>query len=203
MRMAGRFSLKVPKVIWFRTRGPHMLLTMEHNYSQVASSQLQSEDYDDFKRWQERQHGTGRKIRTVVVLVFSCAMYYVEYSAMKTRNDQMRIRNEQVLAQYSALKAQYDRIEAKKDETLARYSALKAQYDQIEAKRSETLGNDSALKAQYDQIEAKKDALKSQYDRIEAMRNESLAEYCASKAQHAGINAKKSDNIPNSLKTPQ
>jgi len=59
------------------------------------------------------------------------------------------------------------------------------------------------LKAQYDQIEAKKDALKAQYDRIEAMRNESLAEYCASKAQHAGINAKKSDNIPNSLKTPQ
>src|ERR1700678_1893871 len=116
MRMAGRFSLIVPKVIWPRTSGPHMLLTMEQNYSQVASSQLQSEDYDDFKRWQERQHGTGRKIRTVVVLLFSCAMYYVEYSAMKTRNDQ-------VLAQYSALKAQYDRIEAKKHETLARYSA--------------------------------------------------------------------------------
>src|ERR1700733_5410272 len=182
MRMAGRFSLIVPKVIWPRTSGPHMLLTMEQNYSQVASSQLQSEDYDDFKRWQERQHGTGRKIRTVVVLLFSCAMYYVEYSAMKNRNDQMRIRNEQVLAQYSA---------------------LKAQYDQIEAKRSETLGNDSALKAQYDQIEAKKDALKAQYDRIEAMRNESLAEYCASKPQYAGIDAKKNDSIPNSLKTPQ
>ena len=121
----------MPKVIWPPSRGPRTLLIMEQNYSQVASPQLQSEDYDDFKRWQVRQHGTGRKIRTVVVLVFSCAMYYVEYSAMKTRQDL-------VLAQYSALKAQYDRIEAENGETLARYSALKAQYDQIEATRSET-----------------------------------------------------------------
>jgi hypothetical protein len=113
---------------------------MEENYLQVASPLLQSEDHDDFKRWQERQRGSGRRIRTVVLLVISCLVYYVEYFATKVRNDQ-------VLAQYSALKAQYDRIEA--------------------------------------------------------MRNESLTEYCASKAQHTGTNAKKSDNIPNSLKTPQ
>jgi cell division protein FtsB len=186
----------VPKVIWPRILGARTLLIMGQNCSPATSPVLQIEDYDDFKQWQQRRHGIGLRVRTLIVLVLSAWMSYVQYSAMKTRSDR-------VLAQYSALKAQYDRIEAKKNETLARYSALKAQYDQIEAKKCETLAQYAALKAQYDQIEAKKDALKAQYDRIEAMRNESLAQSCAWKAQHTGMNSKKSDNIPNSLKTAQ
>jgi chromosome segregation ATPase len=148
---------------------------MGQNCSLATSPVLQIEDYDDFKQWQQRRHGIGLRVRTLIVLVLSAWMSYVQYSTMKTRSDR-------VLAQYSALKAQYDQIEAKKSETLAQYAALKAQYDQIEAK---------------------KDALKAQYDRIEAMRNESLAQSCAWKAQHTGMNSKKSDNIPNSLKTQQ
>jgi len=74
---------------------------MEQNYSQVTSPLLQSEDYDDFKRWQERKHGTGQKVRTLVTLVLAALMYYAQYSAMKTRHDRL-------LTQYSALKAQYN-----------------------------------------------------------------------------------------------
>jgi cell division protein FtsB len=129
---------------------------MEQNYSQVASPQLQSEDYDDFKRWQERQRGTGRKFRTAVLLAFSCVMYYLEYSAMKMRQDQVLAQYSVLKAQYSDLKAQYDRIEAKRDETLARYSALKAQYDQIEATRNESLAQYCASEAQHTGINANK-----------------------------------------------
>ena len=93
----------VPKVIWPRARGAHTLLTMEQNYSQMTSPLLRTEDYDDLRRWQERQHAIGPKVRTLVVLVLSVGMWYSQYAALKSRSDR-------VLAQHSALQAQYDSL---------------------------------------------------------------------------------------------